>query len=221
MGSKLSQEQLEGDLSAVLQYHALTQQLMRHTSTHPGLPIEIVRDISRLSRLLVPMDELSTTKEINASARDQQPVRRLWFESSPFTSLHAIGRLATLRLSTHCHHQGWVSLPDQGSWSWFEVALLTVDAAEATQASGEQRVKHREDGTTLSWVSHRIPVDQKKPAHLEGSLFDTDHELFTHLEVGDAIGVFACAQFGAWSCRGIGGELALEMFFEPLPLIRP
>lgn len=204
---------------------------MRRTSARPGLPHEIVRDISRLSQLVIPMFDVVATEEIAARATSQDPVRRLWFESRPFTSLRAIDRIAAFKLVTQCQHQGWVSMPDYGSWSWFEVAILTDNvaaeplttggSANNSQDSGVGRVKNREDGTPLRWISHKIPVDQSKSAHLEGPLFDADHEVFSHLEVGDSIGVFACARFGAWECVGLEGKLALEMFFEPLSLFQP
>ncbi|KLO16049.1 hypothetical protein SCHPADRAFT_233581 [Schizopora paradoxa] len=200
---------------------------MHGTPTRPALPIEIVRDMSRLSHLTVPMEEVNTATRITAHAYNQQVVRRLWFETRPLDSLRLINTLATLQLFTYCEHQGWVSMPNHGSWSWFELAILTNAASiqalkseahpQSHESSGLGRIKSREDGSPLRWVSHNIPVPQKKPAHLDGPLFNADHELFSCLEVGDPIGVFACAQFGAWRCEGLEGNLKLEQFYEPEP----
>lgn len=217
----------EGDSEFYAWYKILTQHLMHGTPTRPALPFEIVRDISRLSHLTIPFEDVNTTTQIIAHAHSQQAVRRLWFETKPLDSLASINNLASLQLFTYCEHQGWVSMPGHGSWSWFELAILKNAAsnqssepgviAQTSESSGLERIKVREDGQPLRWVSHRIPVPQKKPTHLDGPLFDTEHELFTFLEVGDSVGVFACAQFGAWRCKGLEGVLKLEKFYEPEP----
>ena len=79
-----------------------------------------------------------------------------------------------------------------------------------------ERVKKRPDGSPLIWVSHRHPIDQTHPVRRnEGTLFDTDHELWKSLDPGDCLAVFGCAQFGAWACSGECAILEFDEYFDP------
>jgi len=172
-----------------------------------GNALAIVSAHAKQSRLFAPLEEASTTNQLTVTATNAEAVRRLWFETKPLTSPRVINGFATLRLVTHCAHQGWVSEPDKGTWSWFEVAILSKNSG----AEGEC-VKKPDDGTPLRWFMHSVPVDTKEPKHRYlGSLLSANHELFAFLQVGDFIGIFVCAQFPAWQCKGLDGRLTLEL----------
>lgn len=236
--------------------------------------MEIVRSISRRSLLLVPLDEVHASDYyVDATAVSGDAIRRFWFESKPFSSQQEINRLATIRFSTYCRHQGWADFPEFGSYSWFEIAILTnsdVDPStetvkntennthteeiastddegseedegietgnlkgievvvegeegveeegvegeeveDANDAASRERIKKRHDGSMLSWIIYRIPVDQNGSQRF-GVRIDANHELLTNINVGDSIGIFACAQFPAWRCMGWDGALTLEGF---------
>lgn len=87
----------------------------------------------------------------------------------------AISRIQEIRLCTTSRHQGSVSDPAAGSWSWFDIVIL-----ENPQAS-TPRVK---DGITLVWKSHVNPVQYTTQGHHEGLSFGRDHDIMRFLEVG-------------------------------------
>lgn len=98
-------------------------------TSQPALPLEIIRIVFRLAEFVIPCPgcppTARTVNSVAAHANGSDVDRVFWFESAPFTNV-SLSRLATIRLSTFAKHQGWVSQPDQGSWSWFEVAILNT-----------------------------------------------------------------------------------------------
>jgi hypothetical protein len=62
--------------------------------------------------------------ETQFSVTSHGPLRRkLWFTSPPLER-RILNNIASVTLVTISRHQGWVSLPSQGSWSWWEVGVL-------------------------------------------------------------------------------------------------
>jgi len=170
--------------------------------------------------------------------------RDLWSESAPLTR-PLINKIASIQLTTLGKHQGWTTHPQQGSWSWFELAVLKpvplpdsppeytetpysdpdTDWTEDEPANlGEgrlgfglaDRIKRRDSGSMLTWESHRIRVNARGEESMTGMRFGSDHELFDHVEEGDSIGVLCCAQRRYWECVGINSVLKFEAFFEPV-----
>lgn len=86
------------------------------------------------------------------------PNRRICFSTAPF-SVAFLSRPAALQLTTLSKHQGWVDIRDQGSWSWYEIAIFPRSAINSDQADAFARLKRREDGSVLSWPSHWNPVE--------------------------------------------------------------
>lgn len=72
-------------------------------------------------------------------------------------------------------------------------------------------MKERPDGSPLNWRSHHnmLGHPQWSIRETERSILslDASHEIWSHLEPGDYISVFARARFGAWTCYGRRGML--------------
>jgi len=239
----------------LLLFHSVSQELQRastqsndesSSARRPALPFEIVGIIARLADFILsaPHLKVSCDSQMRVISHRWSATRDLWFESSPLTR-RTINKIASVHLTTVARHQGWTTHPHEGSWSWFELAILkpatpTSDARpEALQPNGidwarsepatlgdghlgsdlTNRIKRRENGSMLTWESHRIPVDMNGEGLLTGMKFGwCDHELFDHIEEGDSIGVICCAQRRFWECVDTIGSLKFEVFFEPTPL---
>lgn len=157
-----------------------------------------------------------------------------------------MNKIATIQLTTVARHQGWTTHSHEGSWSWFELAILkpkdpqfgpsvvvsdthdsepTIDWTNNepdTLGDGEygsdleNRIKRKENGSMLVWESHRIPVATGELVPLTGKEFSCNDEIFDHLEEGESIGVLCCAQRRFWECVGLVGDLKFRVFFEPV-----
>lgn len=57
----------------------------------------------------------------------------------------SIEKLHSLQLITECHDQGYCSEPENGNWTWFELAIMENENATSP------RIKN---GIELIWISH-------------------------------------------------------------------
>ena len=188
----------------------------------------------RLANCTYTLSTSSTPSEQFTASSSVPLVRKLWFTSPPLKG-RMLRKLASVSLVTNSTHQGWVSLPDQGSWSWWELGVVIGCTEENSMSIG--------DGTLLrSFVSHRHDVhDHRNQQHLVllGRNFTIDHELWTGYDQqynetsestlvapsmdtdggavrdGDRIAVYGCAQYPGWMCRGAWARLEFEVYWEP------
>ncbi|KDN49271.1 hypothetical protein RSAG8_01973, partial [Rhizoctonia solani AG-8 WAC10335] len=157
---------------------------------------------------------LRHVKSVNAWS---QVVRSLmWFQTEPFTK-KMLRHVKSVQLVTMSHHQGWVSDRNAGSWSWFEFQVARPTDQDATCATA----KLRPNGDEISWRCLAHPVDRKSAkrqngfAEHKGSVFDSDHELWTQIEEGDVLQVVMKARFGGWSNTASDGILRIGTWWEP------
>ncbi|TDL23527.1 hypothetical protein BD410DRAFT_696525, partial [Rickenella mellea] len=141
-----------------------------------------------------------------------------WFATPPITR-QTLAKLAAVRLTTLSKHQGWVSNPKDGCWSWFDVAVLSpaIEDCNSSYYDGERRwrVKVGEDGASLRWMSHYNPIHGVDLDTIHGQSFGPDHDIWRNIDVGDAIGVIGCAEFPGWRCIGTEANLDFLEFFDP------
>ncbi|KAI5120728.1 hypothetical protein M0805_006434 [Coniferiporia weirii] len=150
------------------------------------------------------------TLYFSVTASGRSVASRLWWTTEPFSASH-LGLPNTVRLSTLSGHQGWVSFPNRGSWSWFELAIVSSAPSQVAKVYGYNLVKTRANGTLLKWFSHRHPIKQNNSfQNYIGRLLGTEHEIWRYLSPGDRLAVFGCAQYPAWSCRGQKGVLTFN-----------
>jgi hypothetical protein len=138
------------------------------------------------------------------------PASILWFSTPPFNR-RLLSKVARMQLETYSHDQGWCSNPSAGSWSWFELVILSPQGDDDVLSR-----KKGADGNDLVWHSHSNPVASREFSGVEGSRFESDHDIWKHLKEGDRIGVNVCAQFFGWENIAREGILKVEEFFEPL-----
>ncbi|KAG9081134.1 hypothetical protein FRC07_014623, partial [Ceratobasidium sp. 392] len=102
---------------------------------------------------------------------------KTWMQSPPLTA-QIISHVQSFQLFTDSHHQGWVSDPSAGSWSWFEIGLCRPD-----ESSGQLTPKSLPDGSPAFWESHRHPVDGSEDMFgIEEDLNDEDLDQDIHEE---------------------------------------
>ena len=196
-------------------------------SRWPALPAELALYIMHLANCTYTLSTSSTTNEQFTASSDGPLVRKLWITSPPLKR-RMLWKLASVRLVTNSTHQGWVSLPDQGSWSWWDLGVVRGSVGTGTPL--------------CSFVSHRHGVhDYRNQEHLVllGRNFMMDHELWTSYDQqynetsestlvassmdtdggavwdGDRIAVYGCAQYPGWMCRGAWAKLEFEVYWEP------
>jgi len=86
--------------------------------------------------------------------------------------------MTRLQLSTRSHDQGWVTSPDDGAWSWFELSIMPN--ANSTE------IKKDKDGLELSWRSHVNRLAKDTYARYFGYEFDQNSKLFQSLQVRES-----------------------------------
>lgn len=105
------------------------------------------------------------------AADDARYRRELWFTSDPVDK-DFCSRVIELQLNTFSCDQGWVSEPEKGSWSWFEIAIFP-DA-------NTREVKTDRYGNELRWRSHcnimTIDKDEGSASGSEESEDECDDE---------------------------------------------
>ncbi|KAH7099712.1 hypothetical protein BKA62DRAFT_709213 [Auriculariales sp. MPI-PUGE-AT-0066] len=202
------------DYDIVLTWHLLFRTLHRGTDTRLGLPPELILNIFRLAECTIPDYTLyaESNRPLVVRAHSAELQRVFWFASPPFDAV-TLGRLHSVQLRTHSHHQGWIDDLSAGVWSWFELAL-----ERPTQENQEHfaLVSDVHSQKALSWRSHTNPAEARNPTYLAGEVFGRDHPLWQHMRPGDRIVVFVCAQFSGWKNNALEGELNVWRFFEPL-----
>jgi hypothetical protein len=129
------------------------------------------------------------------------PVRRDWFSSAQL-SAHDLANTHSIQLLTRSRDQGWVSDPNAGSWSWFDVVLLP----------GERKRLNAEEH---SWPSHSNSPPASTMRRRAGFTFGTSHEIWQIAQIGDRIRVRACAQFSGWRNIATMGLLIIQEYFIP------
>jgi len=155
---------------------------------------------------------ISTVNNIQTTASDANVVRKYYFGSK--ISASELVSYLSVQLKTDARDQGWASCPNQGLWSWFELAILP-NAPSSGDVVTSDKIKKGPEGRPLTWVSHRVSLDSTYTEQT-GPVFAKDHELWKHISEGDVIGVLACAQFAYWKCDARSGSLNFqELFVDP------
>ncbi|KAL0957600.1 hypothetical protein HGRIS_001384 [Hohenbuehelia grisea] len=118
---------------------------------------------------------------------------RLEFGSPPRLLMRLLKRIIKIQLQTLSHDQGYVSIPEAGSWSWLDIVVLEAPDAKEPKLSN----------TNNLGVGH--------DTHQIGDQFDRSHDIFKALEPGNAIGVRVCARFpGSWEHYVTSGSLDIR-----------
>ncbi|KAL5480183.1 hypothetical protein ACEPAI_1453 [Sanghuangporus weigelae] len=149
----------------------------------------------------------STTFDITSDSAIAQ--RGCWLLMQPIDDEVLKRRDAPIHIKTVSHHQGWVDFPDKGSWSWFELAIVSASAQVDSNGNVAYDSVKKAGDKTLAWLSHSHPVDQKGTFETFEHSFPYNHEIWKHLKVGDRLAVFGCAQYPRWSCTGCDVELKI------------
>ena len=98
-----------------------------------------------------------------------------------------------MTLTTKSKHQGYVEFPENGSWSWFEVGILSKDKGYGSEAE-RIRTKQSEDGETLlTFKSHENKVHDRGYVQYTNH-FGAHHPIWEELREGDSLGIFGCGE---------------------------
>jgi len=100
------------------------------------------------------------------------------------------------------------------------------DEEDQTPVRQEFKIKRRtkpedaseDEDAQLKWISHWNQLATSRPESLLGEVFDSQEEVWEHLEVGDVVSVHALAQFGGWSNNVLKGKLVFWEKFDPTGL---
>ncbi|KAG5643272.1 hypothetical protein DXG03_001239 [Asterophora parasitica] len=132
---------------------------------------------------------------------DNKVASEIWFRT-PALEQTLLDKVEQIQLETKSRDQGFVDFPDAGSWSWFEIVVL-----ESPEAS-EPKVK---DGLALVWLSHENKLGEEDYETQLGPVLDENHDIFSGLEAGNALGVRVCARFPGWENHASQGRLVLKI----------
>lgn len=196
--SHLSEDSSDGEEdNPLLYYYALARALRRGdaNSHRPGLPTELVItifDYLEVKNSIVEKTSAPFSVYDGNHVAIAVDTKRL---------LPSIGRLH-LQLTTKSHDQGWVSDPNAGNWTWFDIFIW--------------KAKHSHQGPkSYEWISHYNELASSTTTELQGPVFDPSHPLWTHLETGDYITARANACYPGW--RNHVEEMKLEIWepFDP------
>ena len=118
----------------------------------------------------------SDSTECDVVCDSNSLVSKLWFKTAPVTR-DFCKRVARIKLYAESHRQDYVSYEDQGSWSWFVIALFADDNAKEPRTETV-------NGTSksLSWFSH-ANTDNSTFKAMFGKIFERGDEIFSKLEV--------------------------------------
>ncbi|GLB44861.1 putative patatin-like phospholipase [Lyophyllum shimeji] len=144
---------------------------------------------------------VTTSTPCDVFAETDKVASEIWLRT-PALDKSLIDKIVQIQLETKSRDQGWVSVPEAGSWSWFDIIVL--DSPEASDI----KVK---DGLALAWLSHDNALGQKEYAKQIGPALGSIHDIFTGLEAGNALGVRVCAQFRGWENHVSEGRLILRV----------
>ena len=189
----------------------------------PPIPIELIRAISELANLVVLDHELSYSHQdsIEVRAHGAGVASKLWFTSEPFNRIQ-IMHIAGVQVLTKSHDQGWASRRDQGSWTWFDMAVLPFPLASASQREAESGVDalHAQATTdTVTWrQSHYNPIASRPARWLNGPVVTIDDVMWDGVQEGQlyVIAVRANAQYAGWANYGEEAQVMVWKYFEPV-----
>ncbi|KIJ45435.1 hypothetical protein M422DRAFT_29882, partial [Sphaerobolus stellatus SS14] len=105
-------------------------------------------------------------------------VSELWFKSAPLSRNFA-NRVVQIQLCTDSHDQGWATVKAQGSWSWFDIVILSNANTDVP--------KHTKDGHEMAWRSHANQIGQDTSTRHFGLIFDRQSELSAYAKKGYVI----------------------------------
>ena len=173
--------------------------LLHGAPTRPALPAELVALIVRYAEFMVPDPSrtIPVPRRIKVTAHTGDVETKRWFTTHPLTDVD-LAHIAAFQLVTRSRDQGWTGDPNTASYSWFDIAIGRPDAPVPE----------------LRWTrSHNNQLRSRQFCYHEGVVISAAD---ANWETGDVISVWACAQFGAWSCEAESGELRFWKWFEPV-----
>ncbi|KAG6916204.1 hypothetical protein DXG01_007834 [Tephrocybe rancida] len=170
---------------------------------------------------IIDKDQYSVvaTKPCDIEAKNDQVASEIWFRT-PALDEDILKKVVSIQLETTSRDQGWVSSPEAGSWSWFDIVVL--ESPESTKI----KVK---DGVALVWMSHTNHLGEKKDTKQTGPALGSQHDIFAGLEViiisviyvactltasnkvGNVLGVRVCARFEGWENHASEARLTLQV----------
>lgn len=111
----------------------------------------------------------------------------------------------------------FTSDPNCESSTWFEVGIFRhVDDGTATAVVNNEDVrKHPVTSQPLRWISHLNRVAHNEFETYMGKPFGRDHVLWQHLEPGDRLAVWQCAQYPLWSNSVKELSFQVRGWYEP------
>ncbi|KZT31465.1 hypothetical protein SISSUDRAFT_1038417 [Sistotremastrum suecicum HHB10207 ss-3] len=185
------------------------------------MPTELILYIFDLASLFVTHTlKFRTNEPMSVTSYDASPVKQLWKTTKPLTNPQ-IRKLRRIHLQTLSMNQGYVDFLENGSWSWFEIALCSNADGSGWGSSTSQRVKTAQDGRELSWLSHHNVLQSSVFSSVgSSSQFGPDHEIWKDIEQGDTFGIRLCAQYPAWQCSIQAAELRLWTVFQPSEILK-
>ncbi|KAL4264819.1 hypothetical protein AB1N83_004040 [Pleurotus pulmonarius] len=141
---------------------------------------------------------ISSNGPAEVEARSGVADCKLWFKT-PALDEDFLRTVSHIRLQTTGRDQGWVSQPEKGSWSWFDIAILE---------SGESTTPLVKDDLIYVWRSHCNKIGHGRDETINGDIFYyKEHDLFKLLKPGYALAVFVCARFSGWRNHASSGRL--------------
>ncbi|KAE8149604.1 acyl transferase/acyl hydrolase/lysophospholipase [Aspergillus avenaceus] len=159
-------------------------------------PIKLEKDENNENRWL-----LKHSPEKMIRAQNDKIRTEVWFQTEPLDASF-ISHIKSIRLKTDSHDQGYVENRLEGNWTWFELSILDKKDAQYPKVKEE---------LTLTWESHRNVMESDNFCHLEGHVFEEQHDLLRFLEEGDIIAVRLCARFQDWRIYAKNGLLIFDM----------
>ncbi|KAG8740832.1 hypothetical protein FRC12_015862 [Ceratobasidium sp. 428] len=200
-------------------YYSVVLALARGSKRNrrPGLPEELVLLICRFANFhcLSPEYTVEENTEASVHARDAQVASTMWARS-PALDARMASHIHSIQLFTDSKHQGWVSNPSAGSWSWFEIGVCRVD-----EGSGNLNPKTQPDGSPAFWLSHDHPVRRQDGEDKDGyklrvgKRFGVRHPIWGYVEEGDILVVELKAQFPGWANYVRRGVLRVSTWWQP------
>ncbi|CAA7261941.1 unnamed protein product [Cyclocybe aegerita] len=144
--------------------------------------------------------QLPSADFCHVKATDSGVASKIWFMSKDFDQA-SLGMLVSVQLSTVARDQGFSPSSDDGSWTWFEIVILTSPFNQSPKIVG---------GRSLKWFSHCNKRAVSSNTKLWGPKFEKSHEMFEYLEPGNILVVRVCAQYEHWENFAEIGHLHLE-----------
>ena len=166
---------------------ALLSVLSQPSGKRPALPHELILEILQYP----PCWVLLSREILPASVTISSHIGTTVLCSSPPFTASSLRRFGKAVFSFRSHDQGWCSSPDSGSWTWFDVRVVsnkkTPRPNESIRQAWERQVllqrNRQAEWEPMSYVHTLGPS--------EGILSD--------LQVGDEIQLLGCARFPGWS----------------------